>query len=112
MAGSNPSLDERYNFVKQAGKGTYGTTWIAEDKTTGETVAIKAISKTNTSRNDFKREFKYSKSVSKHPNVITTHNTAFETKTSYVMVQDFAEGGDLFDAIEPEVGLPEHKARK
>ncbi len=112
MAGSNPSLDERYTFLKQAGKGTYGTTWIAEDKTTGETVAIKAIGKTHTRRNDFKREFKYSKSVSKHPNIITTHDTAFETQTSYVMVQDFAEGGDLFDAIEPEVGLPEHKARK
>ena len=108
----SPSLDERYTFLKQAGKGTYGTTWIAEDRATGERVAIKAISKTNTSRTDFKREFKYSKSVSKHNNVISTHDTAFETKTSFVMVQDYAPGGDLFDAIEPEVGLPEHKARK
>ena len=106
------NLDERYIFLKQAGKGTYGTTWIAEDKLTKEKVAIKAISKTHTSRNDFKREFKYSKSVSKHPNIITTRETAFETKTSYVMVQDYAPGGDLFDAIEPEVGLPEDKARK
>ncbi len=106
------SLDERFTFVKQAGKGTYGTAWIADDKTNGERVVIKAINKATTKRADFKRELKYSKHLGKHANIITTHDTAFETKTSYVMVQDFAEGGDLFDAIEPEVGLPEHKARK
>ena len=50
MAASNISLDEKYAFLKQAGKGTYGTTWIAEDKATKEKVAIKAISKTHTSR--------------------------------------------------------------
>ena len=106
------SLDERFTFLKQAGKGTYGTTWIAEDKTMfGRKVAIKAISKTSTSRSCFKKELKYSKHLAKHPYIITTHDTAYETKTSYVMVQDYATGGDLFDAIEPEVGLAESKAR-
>ena len=106
------SLDERFTFLRQAGQGTYGTTWIAEDKTTGNVVAIKAISKAGTSRADFKRELKYSKHISKHANIIDTHDTAYETKTSYVMVQDYAPGGDLFDAIEPEIGLSESKARK
>ena len=106
------SLDERFTFLRQAGQGTYGTTWIAEDKTNGELVAIKAIGKAGTRRADFKRELKYSKHLSKHANIITTHDTAYETKTSYVMVQDFAAGGDLFDAIEPEVGLSECRARK
>ena len=105
------SLDERYTFIKQAGKGTYGTTWIAEDNQTGQTVAIKAMEKSSTSRADFKRELKYSKHLSKHSNIITTHDTAYETRTSYVMVQDYASGGDLFDAIEPEVGLEESKAK-
>lgn len=54
-------LVEKYTFLRQAGWGTYGTTWIAEDKTTGEPVAIKVISKAKTSRADFKRELKYSK---------------------------------------------------
>ena len=106
------SLDERYTFLKQAGQGTYGTTWIAEDGVTGKRVAVKAISKANTSRGDFKRELKYAKYLSKHENIITTHDTAYETKSSYVMVQDFASGGDLFDAIEPEVGLKESTTKK
>ncbi len=105
------SLDERYTFLKQAGKGTYGTTWIAIDREHNQKVAIKAISKSSTNRATFKRELKYSKHLSKNQNIITTHDTAFETQTSYVMVQNYAPGGDLFDAIEPEVGLEETKAR-
>ena len=106
------SLDERFTFIKQAGKGTYGTAWVAEDKATGQKVIIKAISKSGTNRASFKRELKYSKHLAKHANIINTHDTAYETKTSYVMVQDYASGGDLFDAIEPEVGLEESKARR
>lgn len=105
------SLDERFTFLRQAGKGTYGTTWIAVDKETNSKVAIKAINKSTTNRTSFKKELKYSKHLSKHENIIRTHDTAFETKTCYVMVQDYASGGDLFDAIEPEVGLNEAKAR-
>ena len=105
------SLDERYTFLRQAGKGTYGTTWIAIDKETNGKVAVKAIGKAGTNRATFKKELKYSKHLSKSPFIVSTHDAAFETKTSYVMVQDFAPGGDLFDAIEPEVGLHESKAR-
>ena len=105
------NLDERYSFIKQAGQGTYGTAWIAEDKILGKLVAVKAINKSNTSRSDFKRELKYGKYLSGHPNIITTSENAYETKTSYVMVQDFATGGDLFDIIKPEVGMNESKAK-
>ncbi len=112
MADYNLSLDERYTFIRKAGAGTYGTTWLAEDCLTRQVVAVKSIGKRHTTRADFKRELKYGKLVSSHPNIITTHDIAFETQTSYVMVQDFAEGGDLFDAIEPEVGLPEKTAKK
>ena len=108
----NSSLDERYTFIKQAGQGTYGTTWIAEDKVTGKLVAIKAINKNNTRRSDFKKELKYGRYLGNHPNIITTFENAYETKTSYVMVQEFATGGDLFDAIKPEVGLKESRAKR
>lgn len=106
------SLDEKFTFIKQVGQGTYGTAWLAADKTTGQKVIIKAISKTSTDRASFKRELKYSKHLAKHSNIINTHDAAYETNTSYVMVQDYAAGGDLFDAIKPEVGLPESKAKK
>ena len=105
-------LEERFTFVGQAGKGAYGTTWIADDRKNGQRVAIKAIGKWCTRRTDFARELEYSKQLSKYRYIITTHDTAYETKSFYVMVQDYAPGGDLFDAIEPEVGLPENKVRR
>ena len=106
------SLEEGFTFIAQVGQGTYGTAWLAEDKATGQKVIIKAVNKNTTNRASFKRELKYSKYLAKHANIINTHDTAYETKTSYVMVQDYASGGDLFDAIEPEVGLEESKARR
>ena len=109
---SQTCLDEKFHFLTQAGKGTYGTTWIAVERDTGRKVVVKAISKQGTSRACFKKEFKYSRLLSEHANIIFTQDSAYETKTSYVLVQDYAEGGDLFDAIEPEVGLEERKARK
>ena len=102
---------ERFTFLKQAGQGAYSTTWIAEDSVTGKLVVIKEINKANTTSNDFKRELKCGKYLAKHPNIITTHDLAYETGSSYVMVQDYASGGDLFDAIEPEVGLKESTAK-
>ena len=108
----NLSLDERYAFIKKVGQGSYGTTWLAEDRVNGNVVVVKSISKHNTSRADFKKELKYGKLISSHPNIISTHDAAYETNTSYVMVQDYAAGGDLFDAIQPNVGLPEYKAKQ
>ena len=109
---SQTCLDEKFKFLHQAGKGTYGTTWIAIERESGRKVIVKAISKQGTSRTSFKKEFKYSRILSGHPNIIFTHDSAYETKTSYVLVQEYAEGGDLFDNIKPEIGLDEDQARK
>ena len=106
------SPDKRYTFLKPLGQGSYGTAWLAEDTVTGKLLVFKEINKACSSVTDFKRELRYSKYLSRHPNIITTHNTAYETQSSYLMVQDYASGGDLFDAIEPEVGLKESTAKK
>ena len=106
------SPDKRYTFLKPLGQGSYGTAWLAEDTVTGKLLVFKEINKACSSVTDFKRELRYSKYLSRHPNIVTTHNTAYETQSSYLMVQDYASGGDLFDAIEPEVGLKESTAKK
>eukprot|EP00118_Oscarella_pearsei_P025898 m.308993 g.308993 ORF g.308993 m.308993 type:complete len:353 (+) comp45237_c0_seq1:31-1089(+) len=105
-------LDQRYVFLRKVGAGTYGTTWVALDKVTRTKVAVKTVHKTATRRDTFKRELKYSRMLSGHRYVVKTHKEAFETENAFVLVQDFASGGDLFDAIGPEVGLPEHKAKR
>ena len=106
------TLDRRFTFLKLLGQGSYGIAWLAEDTVTGKILVFKEISKASSSRTNFKRELRYSKYLSRHPNIITTHNAAYETQNSYLMMQDYASGGDLFDAIEPEVGLKESIAKK
>ena len=110
-ATQNTSVDDRFSFAKPIGEGGYGTAWSAVDSVTGRKVVLKEMSKLTTTRSDFKRELQYSKYLGKHQNIITTHSAAYETHESYVMIQDYAVGGDLFDAIEPEVGLEEKTAK-
>ena len=110
MESKEVSLEERFTFVKQIGQGGYGTIWIVDDAVTGKRLALKEISKATTNRTEFKRELWISKYLSKHPNIIKTHN-AYETKTSYVSVQDYAVGGDLFDVVERNSELKESRAK-
>lgn len=105
-------LEQRYIFLRKIGSGTYGSAWAALDKVTRTKVVLKTVHKSHTSRDLFKKELKYSRQLSGHRNIITTKADAFETDKAYVLIQDFAAGGDLFDAIGPEVGLPENRAKR
>ena len=104
-------IDAQYEFIDIVGKGTYGTAWIAKDKQTGNRVVVKAVKKINTGKSVFKKEYKYSRSLSSHPNIIKTFDVAFETSKCFVMIQEFAPYGDLFDAIIPEQGMGEQKVK-
>ena len=110
-AASYNYMDERYSFIKPIGQGTYGTAWLAQDRVRGKLVAIKTINKSNTRRSEFDREFKYSKYLSRHPNIITTYKKTYESETSFIIMQEFASGGELFDIIETDVGMEESKAK-
>jgi serine/threonine-protein kinase SBK len=105
-------LQQQYNFLGKIGEGTYGSAWLAVDKISNTKVVLKAVHKDQTPREHFKNELKYSRLLSGHPHIITTRHDAYETDNAYILVQDFAAGGDLFDAIRPEIGIPEDTAKK
>ena len=105
-------LEQRYIFLRKIGSGTYGSAWAALEKTTRTKVVLKTVHKSHTSRDLFKKELKYSHLLSGHRHIITTRPEAFETDKAYVLVQDFAAGGDLFDTIGPEIGLSEETAKR
>ena len=112
MSNTGPiNLDERYNFIKIVGEGSYGTTWMAEDKVLGKRVAVKAVRKSRTTILDFQRELKYGIFLSGHPNVIRTFDNAYETKTCFIIVQELATGGDLLSIMQEEVGVEESKIK-
>lgn len=101
------NLKEHYEILQDLGRGTYGKVVLAKCMETGTKVALKVLPKSTTKLREFQREFQYSYFLSPHSNIVDSYNVAFETRSSYVFAQEFAPGGDLFDAIPPQVGMKE-----
>lgn len=88
-----------FHFISALGKGRYSSVWKAKDSKTEEVVAVKMIAKEHTSRRGYKRELKFSKTLGKHVNFGAVWKRARETDTHYLLIQEFAVGGDLCDYI-------------
>ena len=113
-AASKPNrntMDHLYTFIRVVSSGCYSKIWKAVDNSTGKMMAIKEISKRETSWRRFSKEFKYSKKLSKHPNISTTHSSAYETESAYLLVQDFAHGGDLCSVLVSQGQLKEARCK-
>eukprot|EP00117_Sycon_ciliatum_P036294 scpid44254/ scgid27342/ Serine/threonine-protein kinase SBK1; SH3-binding kinase 1 len=108
---SDAALSQRFRLQRRLGHGTYGTAWLARDAQTNELVVVKTVAKESTSRLNFKRELKYSHALADHPHVIRTRRQGFETDDSFILIQEYATGGDLFECIRPELGMDEGNAR-
>ena len=104
-------LSEHYTVLEKLGSGTYGKVLLAECQETGTKVALKILPKASTKVRDFIREFNYSYYLSPHRSIINTFDVAFETDDAYAFAQEHAPMGDAFEAITPQVGMPESKAK-
>ncbi|CAI9550421.1 unnamed protein product [Staurois parvus] len=69
-------------------------------------VAMKLMNKEKTPMDNFLVEYGMSLSLSGHPNIIETHEIAFQTSNDYVFVQKVAPAGNLIHSI-VKVGLNE-----
>lgn len=97
------------------GRGTYAIVKLGKViRKRTQLVAIKYIHRELSHKegiNDEKigLEVKIHKECNEHPNIIGIY--LFGTDNTWVyMIMELAEGGDLFDKIEPDVGLPEDLA--
>lgn len=52
------------------GRGQFGTVSTATDKVTGEVVAVKCVSRRNSSETTFREETEAHREVGNHPNVV------------------------------------------
>ncbi len=100
--------NERFRTIRELGSGTYGRVVLALDRDLQQRCAIKILLKSTTKYRDFQREYNYSLSLSSHRSIISTHeDRSFQTDEAYVLVQEYAPLGDLFESIPPQRGLPE-----
>lgn len=99
-------LDGRYNTLSPLNHGSFGMVFKAKDMMTGDTVAIKCLTKKSVADEagvDFAIDDKYEELIlhgrlGQHPNIVNLVNS-FETEAHVYLVLEFCEQGDLYEAI-------------
>ncbi|XP_062467878.1 serine/threonine-protein kinase SBK1 isoform X2 [Pezoporus occidentalis] len=109
---SGTDISKHYDLIRELGKGTYGKVDLVSHKSTGTKMALKFVNKNKTKLKNFLREFSITNTLSSSPFIIKVFDVVFETEDCYVFAQEYAPGGDLFDIIPPQVGLPEELVKR
>ncbi|XP_063976050.1 serine/threonine-protein kinase grp [Diachasmimorpha longicaudata] len=94
------------------GEGAYGEVKLVINKTTGEAVAMKMIDlqKHPDAKQNIKKEATVHRMLS-NPNIIRYYGQRSEATMEYIFLE-YASGGELFDRIEPDIGMPLWEAQK
>jgi len=104
--------NERFRTIRELGSGTYGRVMLALDRDLQQRCALKILQKSTTKYRDFQREYNYSLLLSSHRSIINTYeDRCFQTLDAYIIVQEYAPLGDLFESIPPQRGLPERAVK-
>ncbi|XP_020287477.1 serine/threonine-protein kinase grp [Pseudomyrmex gracilis] len=94
------------------GEGAYGEVKLVVNRSTGEAVAMKMIDveKHPDARQTVRKEAAIHRMLS-NPNIIQYFGKRSEPNMEYIFLE-YASGGELFDRIEPDVGMPIWAAQK
>ncbi|GAX79537.1 hypothetical protein CEUSTIGMA_g6978.t1 [Chlamydomonas eustigma] len=98
---------ENYHVIDLIGEGSFGKVYKGRRKCTGQITAMKFIMKHGKSEKDIKnlrQEIDILRGL-RHENIIQMLD-AFETKTDFCVVTEFAQG-ELFEILEDDQSLPE-----
>lgn len=106
------SIFDDYDIDKKpVGQGAFGIVYKAHEKNTGLTRAVKQVMNENIKNYDgFMNEVAALKTLD-HPNIIKLFEV-YEDKTCVYLVQEYCEGGELFDYIAEREHLPEKEAAR
>ncbi|TYJ19997.1 hypothetical protein E1A91_A09G230500v1 [Gossypium mustelinum] len=98
---SEATLFGKYELGKLLGRGAFAKVYHARDVDSGQSVAIKAVSKKKVLKGGFmahvKREIAIMRRL-RHPNIVKLIEV-LATKTKVYFVMEFAKGGELFTRI-------------
>lgn len=104
-------LDGRFQTISPLNHGSFGMVFKARDLQTGETVAIKCLTK-RSAAGDAAMDFAFDERseelfchdrLGEHPNIVNMIH-AFETDTHMYLVLEFCSRGDLYEAIRTGYG--------
>nr|XP_045002323.1 serine/threonine-protein kinase Chk1 isoform X2 [Jaculus jaculus] len=101
-----------WDLVQTLGEGAYGEVQLAVNRITEEAVAVKIV--------DMKRAIDCPENIKKeicinkmlnHENVVKFYGHRREGNIQYLFLE-YCSGGELFDRIEPDIGMPEQDAQR
>lgn len=103
---------DNWNLCQTLGEGAYGEVKLLIHRNTGEAIAMKMIDlkKHPDAGPAVKKEVCIHKFL-KHPNILRYFGNRTEQTTEYIFLE-YAAGGELFDRIEPDVGMTTEEARR
>lgn len=110
MSGQPTAVGD-YRIIELVGEGSFGKVWKARRTGSLQTVAVKLITKHGKNEKDIKnlrQEIDILRKL-QHDNIIQMLD-AFETKTDFCVVTEFAQG-ELFQILEDDQSLPENVVR-
>ncbi|XP_060825265.1 serine/threonine-protein kinase grp [Bombus pascuorum] len=99
-------------FGHTLGEGAFGEVKLVINKTTGEAVAMKMVDleKHPDAHQTVRKETTIHRMLS-NPNIIQYFGKRSEPTMEYIFLE-YASGGELFDRIEPDIGMPIWEAQK
>lgn len=102
---------EGWDFVETLGEGAFGEVKLAVNQNTQEAIAVKIINlKQVASPEDIRKEICIHRML-QDVHIIRFYGTRTDGEKQYLFLE-YAAGGELFDKIEPDIGMPQFQAQK
>uniref|UniRef100_A0A3P9K0C0 Si:dkey-8e10.3 n=1 Tax=Oryzias latipes TaxID=8090 RepID=A0A3P9K0C0_ORYLA len=105
-------IQERFNVIKEIGRGKYGKVLLVTHRFKGTPMALKVMPKASTKLQGFLREYCISLHLSCHPCIVGLFGIAFQSKEHYCFAQELVIGRDLFALTQFLVGIPEPSVKR
>ncbi|KAM8927394.1 serine/threonine-protein kinase Chk1 isoform 2-T2 [Pelodytes ibericus] len=101
---------EDWDLVQTLGEGAYGEVQLAVNRKTEEAVAVKIVDlkRATDCPENIKKEICINKMLN-HSNIVKFYGHRKEGKVQYLFLE-YCRGGELFDRIEPDVGMSDYDA--
>ncbi|HKP59993.1 MAG TPA: protein kinase, partial [Polyangiales bacterium] len=98
-------MADRYVLLRELGAGGMGSVYLAQDRQTGESVALKTLTRVDAkSVLRFKREFRSLAHI-QHPNLVRLYDMERERDGMWFLTMEYVPGCDLIDHLRPEGGV-------
>jgi len=101
---------EGWDLLQVLGEGSFAEVKLLVNRNTGEACAVKEMNIEDKERSKIAQKEVCVHKLLKHPNIVQCYGSRIDLNHQFIFLE-YCNGGELFDRIEPESGMPEHQAQ-